>query len=114
MVPREAGNNAYAKFWRDKQKVLWYFWKWPILNPAHAERIPVLALIGLYFQTKMWLFFVHMILLSDIVPEWNSWFGTENGVNLHQYDIFQYWIISGDIMWMNIEPEEGNEIAGWK
>ena len=25
MVPRETGNNAYAKFWRDKQRVLWYF-----------------------------------------------------------------------------------------
>ena len=23
MVPRETGNNAYAKFWRDKQRVLW-------------------------------------------------------------------------------------------
>ena len=30
MVPRETGNNAYAKFWKDKQRVLWYFWKWPI------------------------------------------------------------------------------------
>ena len=25
MVPRETGSNAYAKFWRDKQRVLWYF-----------------------------------------------------------------------------------------
>ena len=26
MVPRETGNNAYAKFWRNKQNiVLWYF-----------------------------------------------------------------------------------------
>ena len=24
-VPRETGNNAYAEFWRDKQRVLWYF-----------------------------------------------------------------------------------------
>ena len=23
MVPRETGNNAYAEFWRDKQRVLW-------------------------------------------------------------------------------------------
>ena len=30
MVPRETGNNAYAKFWRDKQRVLWYFWYWQI------------------------------------------------------------------------------------
>ena len=24
-VPREKKNNAYEKFWRDKQRVLWYF-----------------------------------------------------------------------------------------
>ena len=30
MVPRETGNNAYAKFWRDKQKVQWYFRHWLI------------------------------------------------------------------------------------
>ena len=24
MAPREAENNAYAKFWGDKQRVLWY------------------------------------------------------------------------------------------
>lgn len=84
------------------------------MNPSYAERIPVHAIIGLYFHTKMWLFFAHMILLWDIAPEWNSWFGTENGVNLHQYEIFQCLTISGDIMWMNIEPEEGNEIAEWK
>ena len=34
MVPIESGNNAYAKFgagggW-GKQRVLWYFPKWPI------------------------------------------------------------------------------------
>ena len=25
MAPREAENNAYAKFWGDKQRALWYF-----------------------------------------------------------------------------------------
>ena len=30
MVPRENGNNAYAKFWRDKQRVLWYLLYWLI------------------------------------------------------------------------------------
>ena len=25
MVQRGIKNNAYAKFWRDKQRVLWYF-----------------------------------------------------------------------------------------
>ena len=24
MVPRETENNAYAKFWSDQQRVLWY------------------------------------------------------------------------------------------
>ena len=24
MAPREAENNAYAKFWGDKQRALWY------------------------------------------------------------------------------------------
>ena len=36
MVPRETENNAYAKFWGDKQRTLWYvmvflewsIWKW--------------------------------------------------------------------------------------
>ena len=30
MVPRENENNPYAKFGGDKQRVLWYFPKWPI------------------------------------------------------------------------------------
>ena len=30
MVPRENKNNACAKFWGDKQRVLWCFPKWPI------------------------------------------------------------------------------------
>ena len=24
MAPRETENNAYAKFWNDQQRVLWY------------------------------------------------------------------------------------------
>ena len=34
MIPKETGNNAYAKFWVEKQRVLWYFSYWliPILN----------------------------------------------------------------------------------
>ena len=24
MAPKETGNNAYAKFWGDKQRALWY------------------------------------------------------------------------------------------
>ena len=33
MAPRETENNAYAKFWSDKQRALWYvmvFLEWSI------------------------------------------------------------------------------------
>ena len=33
MAPRETENNAYAKFWGDKQRTLWYvmvFMEWSI------------------------------------------------------------------------------------
>ena len=33
MAPRETENNAYAKFWGDKQRALWYvmvFLEWSI------------------------------------------------------------------------------------
>ena len=35
MAPRETENNAYAKFWRDKQRTLWYvmvFLEWSIVS----------------------------------------------------------------------------------
>ena len=28
MAPRETENNAYAKFWSDQQRVLWYVISW--------------------------------------------------------------------------------------
>ena len=31
MIPRKTGNIAYAKFWVDKQRVLWYFLYWLIV-----------------------------------------------------------------------------------
>ena len=30
MVPRENKNNPYAKFDGNKQRILWYFPKWPV------------------------------------------------------------------------------------
>ena len=39
MAPRETKNNAYAKFWGDKQRTLWYvmvFLEWSII---HIHRI---------------------------------------------------------------------------
>ena len=38
MAPRETENNAYAKFWRDKQRTLWYvmvFLEWSIERCLH-------------------------------------------------------------------------------
>ena len=35
MAPRETENNAYAKFWGDKQRALWYvtvFLEWSITS----------------------------------------------------------------------------------
>ena len=35
MAPRETGNNAYTKFWSDKQRALWYvivFLEWSIVG----------------------------------------------------------------------------------
>ena len=37
MAPRETENNAYAKFWGDKQRALWYvmvFLEWSIEQPV--------------------------------------------------------------------------------
>ena len=39
MAPRETENNAYAKFWGDKQRTLWYvtvFLEWSITSLLHG------------------------------------------------------------------------------
>ena len=33
IFPPQTGNNAYAKVWVDKQRVLWYIWYWLIELP---------------------------------------------------------------------------------
>ena len=41
MAPRETENNAYAKFWGDKQRTLWYvmvFLEWSIKQPPVNHR----------------------------------------------------------------------------
>ena len=35
LVPRENKSITYAKFWRDKQRVLWCYWKWSIARVYH-------------------------------------------------------------------------------
>ena len=40
MAPRETENNAYAKFWGDKQRTLWYvmvFLEWSIQDYVHPD-----------------------------------------------------------------------------
>ena len=38
MISKETGNNANAKFWMDKQRVLWYFLYW-LINKDEREII---------------------------------------------------------------------------
>ena len=42
MVPRETENNAYAKFWGDKQRVLWYVMEFSgvVSIVARAKHLP--------------------------------------------------------------------------
>ena len=50
MAPRETENNAYAKFWRDKQRTLWYvmvFLEWSI-GATHAHYAWFTKTYGLY------------------------------------------------------------------
>ena len=40
MAPRETENNAYAKFWGDKQRTLWYvmvFLEWSIIPASYPD-----------------------------------------------------------------------------
>ena len=41
MAPRETENNAYAKFWGDKQRTLWYvmvFLEWSITSYCNSQQ----------------------------------------------------------------------------
>ena len=64
MVPRENKNNAYAKIWGDKKRVLWYFPNWPIerlffLQKSRADR----------FCLKKYEFRLHKIVLHRYYSE---------------------------------------------
>ena len=39
MAPREAENNAYAKFWGDKQRALWYVMVFS--GVVNSEKMPL-------------------------------------------------------------------------
>ena len=49
MAPRETENNAYAKFWGDKQRALWYvmvFLEWSIVTRnvvTNPQRAPLIS-----------------------------------------------------------------------
>ena len=48
MAPRETENNAYAKFWGDKQRTLWYvtvFLEWSIVHSKTQIKFPLLLLL---------------------------------------------------------------------
>ena len=85
MVPRENKNNAYAKFEGDKQRVLWYFPKWPIktklsnLNLTTGIISVIVTLLYsfqdfyiasfplIYFNNLLFLFYVFNIMYGFIV-----------------------------------------------
>ena len=47
IIPRENKNNAcFCKFWRDKQRVLWYFPNWPILIDSKNRPCVFLGAVG--------------------------------------------------------------------
>ena len=55
MAPRETENNAYAKFWGDKQRTLWYvmvFLEWSIVISDEIDENPCREMIGDLEQRK--------------------------------------------------------------
>ena len=53
MAPRETENNAYAKFWGDKQRTLWYvmvFLEWSI--EGTVQRTPAVCPAVLVAKTR--------------------------------------------------------------
>ena len=73
MASRETENNAYAKFWGDKQRALWYvmvFLEWSI--GQLANRVAVWrqseVSIDLYESFRAWSFFNLSVLLTNQNP----------------------------------------------
>ena len=55
MVPRETENNAYAKFWGDKQRTLWYvmvFLEWSIKCTPKSIKFKQISLKELPLELK--------------------------------------------------------------
>ena len=53
MVPRESEDNAYAKFWVDKQRALWYvtvFWGMVNIAPIPDYLMDTISIDGIFAQ----------------------------------------------------------------
>ena len=64
MAPRETENNAYAKFWRDKQRTLWYvmvFLEWSIANSLRR-----LGVLLLFWLPRLWMKHLHLELQGSL------------------------------------------------
>ena len=59
MAPRETENNAYAKFWSDQQRVLWYVMAFSVL-------------IGRYLDLRVYVTFSRVHGPMGSTPGWNS------------------------------------------
>ena len=48
MIPKETGNNVFAKFWMDKQRVLWYYLYWLIRKfyQTFFHQLKTMLLVG--------------------------------------------------------------------
>ena len=64
MVPRETGNNAYANFLRDKQRVLWYFLCWPI--PSYVSGLMISKVNPYSFFFFFFFFFAQVCMLVEV------------------------------------------------
>ena len=54
MAPRETENNAYANFWRDKQRALWYAMVfYGVVNRSFRNRMKSCIYISVWIYKKV-------------------------------------------------------------
>ena len=46
MAPRETENNAYAKFWSDQQRVLWYVMVFSVVVNRFIDVLVPVSVVG--------------------------------------------------------------------
>ena len=54
MAPRETENNAYAKFWGDKQRALWYVMVFSGVVNCHIQWIQIYQVSSVMHLLKKW------------------------------------------------------------